>query len=321
MSHRTLHILALAALLATGGCAGPMEGFRTVFGAAGDRTADAKSMSLAAARADFAAQRFAQAARHFQAVVNADPRSIEALNGLAASFDQVGRYDVAERFYLQALGLDRGAPQTLNNLGYSYYLQGRHDLAVAFLAEATLRSQGETAMARNLIHAERALTGGQFPASAAPPAAAPPSPIKLEPVATRPPRALLPEMPDLTAPAVAPRRDAAAIGVRLPIIVANGAGRPGMATRVNRHLTALGIGADRVANARPYATRQTTIIHHPDDRATAEMLRRALPVGVRMVEGNRRDARIRVELGTDLLDFDASLLNAARGGTANEIQR
>ena len=55
---------------------------------------------------------------------------------MGATYDRLGRYDAAERYYNQALALQPGSAQTLNNLGYSYLLQGRYDLAAVYLRNA-----------------------------------------------------------------------------------------------------------------------------------------------------------------------------------------
>src|SRR5258708_7490764 len=73
---------------------------------------------------------------HYQAALERGPASIEAVNGRAASYDRLGRFDVAQRYYDRALMLDRRAAQTLNNIGYSYLLQGKHQVAAAYFKQA-----------------------------------------------------------------------------------------------------------------------------------------------------------------------------------------
>jgi len=51
--------------------------------------------------------------------------SVAALNGLGASYDQLGRHDVARRYYFRALDLAPDSDMTLANLAYSYQLEGR----------------------------------------------------------------------------------------------------------------------------------------------------------------------------------------------------
>jgi hypothetical protein len=51
--------------------------------------------------------------------------SVRALNGLAASYDRLGRFDLARRYYQQALEISPQSAQTLNNMGYSLVLEAR----------------------------------------------------------------------------------------------------------------------------------------------------------------------------------------------------
>ena len=51
----------------------------------------------------FQAGNFGLAIQHFQTATARDPRSVESWNGLAAGYDKVGRFDLAERYYKRAL--------------------------------------------------------------------------------------------------------------------------------------------------------------------------------------------------------------------------
>lgn len=84
----------------------------------------------------YRAEQFGLAVKYFEEAVANSPNAIDSLNGLAASYDRLGRHDLAERYYRRALAIDPENPQTLNNLGYSYLLQNRTDLAVAYLRDA-----------------------------------------------------------------------------------------------------------------------------------------------------------------------------------------
>src|SRR3546814_7729888 len=84
-----------------------------------------------------------------------DPASVEAVNGLAAAYDQLGRYDLAERYYQRALAMDPTSVQTLNNLGYSLLLQGKPELALTFFRDAARIAPDNTVIAAN---AEQAVT-------------------------------------------------------------------------------------------------------------------------------------------------------------------
>src|SRR5687767_1972656 len=61
----------------------------------------------------------------FRHAVRLDPKSIDALNGLAAAYDRIGRFDLSRRYYEQALGIEPNAQFILANLGYSLMMQGR----------------------------------------------------------------------------------------------------------------------------------------------------------------------------------------------------
>src|SRR3546814_7579021 len=78
-----------------------------------------------------------------------DPASVEAVNGLAAAYDQLGRYDLAERYYQRALAMDPTSVQTLNNLGYSLLLQGKPELALTFFRDAARIAPDTTVIAAN----------------------------------------------------------------------------------------------------------------------------------------------------------------------------
>ena len=52
------------------------------------------------------------------------PRDLEAWIGLAASYDRLRRYDLADRAYDQAMKIAGPSAEILNNKGYSYMLRG-----------------------------------------------------------------------------------------------------------------------------------------------------------------------------------------------------
>jgi Flp pilus assembly protein TadD len=52
------------------------------------------------------------------------PEDATAWVGLAASYDRLGRFDLADRAYASAIRLTGATVQILNNQGYSYMLRG-----------------------------------------------------------------------------------------------------------------------------------------------------------------------------------------------------
>lgn len=72
---------------------------------------------------------YGTAERYFRDAVEKAPADRTAWIGLAASYDRIGRFDLADKAYHAAIKLGGETPQILNNLGYSYMLRG--DLAGA----------------------------------------------------------------------------------------------------------------------------------------------------------------------------------------------
>ena len=65
----------------------------------------------------------------YEKVLQAQPRNLEARQGLAVVCDQLGNFREAEGHYRQALELAPQDPNLHSDLGYSYFLQGRNDEA------------------------------------------------------------------------------------------------------------------------------------------------------------------------------------------------
>jgi Flp pilus assembly protein TadD len=70
--------------------------------------------------------------------------------GLAAAYDQLGRFDFADRAYDQLLGLAGRRPQIVNNMGYSHYLRGDRKKAKKLLMEARAGMTDTTIVDANL---------------------------------------------------------------------------------------------------------------------------------------------------------------------------
>ena len=64
------------------------------------------------------------AEENFRRAVELAPRDAEAWVGLAASYDRLRRFDLADRAYGNAIKLVGHNPVILNNLGYSNLLRG-----------------------------------------------------------------------------------------------------------------------------------------------------------------------------------------------------
>jgi Flp pilus assembly protein TadD len=64
------------------------------------------------------------AQRYYQDAVEKAPKDVTAWIGLAASYDRIGRFDLADRAYGFAIKLNGETTEVLNNEGYSYMLRG-----------------------------------------------------------------------------------------------------------------------------------------------------------------------------------------------------
>ena len=69
------------------------------------------------------------AEHYFRDAVEKAPRDVTAWVGLAASYDRLARFDLADRAYASAIKLAGETTEILNNQGYSYMLRG--DLVAA----------------------------------------------------------------------------------------------------------------------------------------------------------------------------------------------
>ena len=97
------------------------------------------------------------AERHFRRAVESRPKDAEAWVGLAASYDQLRRFELADRAYAQAVGIVGTTPEVLNNQGYSYILRGDYTRARVALLQAKAKDPKNPYIQSNLDLLERAV--------------------------------------------------------------------------------------------------------------------------------------------------------------------
>lgn len=85
--------------------------------------------AIGRAKKAFRTRSFGLAEKGFREAVEKSPNDAEAWLGLAATHDQLGRFDLADKEYAQVQRKGGAAFELLNNRGYSYMLRG--DLARA----------------------------------------------------------------------------------------------------------------------------------------------------------------------------------------------
>jgi tetratricopeptide (TPR) repeat protein len=90
----------------------------------------------------FRANNFGLAEKNFRSAVEKRPNDAEAWLGLAASYDRLRRYDLADRAYSQAIRLAGPTVEILNNQGFSYMMRGDYARARKKLEQALAKDPG-----------------------------------------------------------------------------------------------------------------------------------------------------------------------------------
>ena len=90
------------------------------------------------------------AEKYFRDAVEKAPKDASAWIGLAASYDRLGRFDLADRAYASAVRLVGETTALLNNRGYSYMLRGNLKLARRDFLKAYEREPNNPTIVNNL---------------------------------------------------------------------------------------------------------------------------------------------------------------------------
>src|SRR4029453_8717429 len=91
---------------------------------------------LSLGKKHFRAHDYGLAQKDFRPPGELPPGGAEAWLGLAACYDRLRRFDLADRAYGQAVGILGPTVEILNNQGFSYMLRGDYKRAHAALAAA-----------------------------------------------------------------------------------------------------------------------------------------------------------------------------------------
>jgi len=98
----------------------------------------------------YRASNFGLAEKYFRHATELHPLEAEAWLGLAASYDRLRRFDLADRAYAQAINIVGPTPEILNNQGFSYMLRGDYKRAREKLMEAQSKDPGNKYVQNNL---------------------------------------------------------------------------------------------------------------------------------------------------------------------------
>jgi tetratricopeptide (TPR) repeat protein len=109
----------------------------------------------------FRAANYGLAERHFRRAVETHPRDAEAWVGLAACYDRLKRFELADRAYRGAIGVIGETPEILNNQGYSYILRGDYARARETLLIAQGRDPKNPYIQNNLALLEKSSRRGK----------------------------------------------------------------------------------------------------------------------------------------------------------------
>jgi hypothetical protein len=109
----------------------------------------------------FRGNSFALAEKSFQSAAEKHPNDAEAWIGLAASYDRLRRFDLADRAYAQVERLIGHTVEVLNDEGFSYMLRGDYQRAHKLLTEAQARDPANPYVEANLRLLNDTYRGGK----------------------------------------------------------------------------------------------------------------------------------------------------------------
>ena len=98
----------------------------------------------------FRSNNFGLAEKSFQSAVEKHPNDADAWVGLAASYDRLHRFDLADRAYTQAERIVGQTVEILNDEGFSYMLRGDYARAQKLLMLAKAKDPANPYVQANL---------------------------------------------------------------------------------------------------------------------------------------------------------------------------
>jgi Flp pilus assembly protein TadD len=109
----------------------------------------------------YRAGNFGMAESYFRRAAELHPRDAEAWAGLAAAYDRLRRFDLADRAYAQATKIIGPTAELLNNEGYSYMLRGDYRRARETLLAAAAKDPGNPYIKNNLDLLDKSFRNGK----------------------------------------------------------------------------------------------------------------------------------------------------------------
>lgn len=115
-----------------------------------DRGILTSQSALMEARNHFKNSDFGYSAAFYKKAAELSPQNPEAYIGLAASYDQLGRFDLSDRVYVSLHRITGDTLQYHNNIGYSYMLRGNLSAALVNFRKAAALAPQNIVIANNL---------------------------------------------------------------------------------------------------------------------------------------------------------------------------
>jgi tetratricopeptide (TPR) repeat protein len=115
---------------------------------------------LSLGKKQYRAGNYGVAERYYRHAAELHPRDAEAWLGLGACYDQLRRFDLADRAYREAIHIVGPTVAILNNQGYSYMLRGDYQRARATLLAARSKDPGNPYVANNLRLLQASISQG-----------------------------------------------------------------------------------------------------------------------------------------------------------------
>ncbi|MEO6112820.1 MAG: LytR C-terminal domain-containing protein [Sphingomicrobium sp.] len=306
----TKHVasLALVAVLASACSSGELN-VRSIASplAAGRQPANFR---LAEGNAQFALGNIGLALESFRKALREDPASIDAMVGLAACYDRMGRFDLSRRHYEMALAAQPAEPALYAALAQSLDVQGRVPEAARVKAELAARVVAPEA-ARDVPGSVSVLPPPPAPSvtvALAPPRSAPvavaqpKAGVRLERLSIGEVALVTQDRPRWQARAVT--RTARSTTIRFearPVTVVtllNAARVQGLAARTRSFLAARGFRGAAIGDA-PALRRQSVILYSAADRARAERIAAQFGFALERQSGTAAAKGLIILLGRD----------------------
>jgi len=112
---------------------------------------------LSLGKENFREGNYGLAERYFRKAAESGPRDAEAWLGLAASYDRLRRFELADRAYEEVIKIAGPTPAILNNQGYSYMLRGQFDRAREILNRARAKDPDNPYIQNNIALLEESV--------------------------------------------------------------------------------------------------------------------------------------------------------------------